>query len=83
MVNYPFWVGTAYLTIEEIYQTRPVKYLMGGFRCETATLVFVEVIMQGRGGHFCEMSKSIYFCVLSSGGVFTLANNKFTKMDIL
>ena len=30
----PFWGGTAYLTIVEIYQTWPVNYLMGGFRCE-------------------------------------------------
>ena len=33
MVNKSFRGGTAYLTIVEVYQTAPVHYLMGRFRC--------------------------------------------------
>ena len=31
----PFWGGTAYLIIVEIYQAGPVNYSMGGFKCDT------------------------------------------------
>ena len=35
MMNLTVLGGTAYLTVVELYQTGPVNYLMGVFRCDT------------------------------------------------
>ena len=43
MVNKSFWDWKAYLTTVGIYQTGPLNYLKGGFRCVKSLGVLITV----------------------------------------